>query len=131
MTRIPGLSAACLVLGLAAAAPAAWGHAIVVDSRPAPLGHVPAGPLSVMLRYNSRIDAGRSKLLLRQGEASQRLTVDPAAPPDLLRAEVVLAPGQYELVWQVLAIDGHVTRGRVPFTADAIVGAGNGAGAVR
>jgi hypothetical protein len=27
-----------------------------------------------------------------------------------------LTPGVYVLRWQVLAIDGHITRGDVPFT---------------
>jgi methionine-rich copper-binding protein CopC len=30
-----------------------------------------------------------------------------------------LAPGQYRLRWQVLAIDGHLTRGDIPFTVKA------------
>jgi methionine-rich copper-binding protein CopC len=27
-----------------------------------------------------------------------------------------LAPGDYRLRWQVLAYDGHITRGEIPFT---------------
>jgi copper resistance protein C len=27
-----------------------------------------------------------------------------------------MAPGSYSVRWQVLAIDGHITRGDVPFT---------------
>jgi len=30
-----------------------------------------------------------------------------------------LAPGAHVLRWQVLAIDGHITRGDVPFTVVA------------
>jgi methionine-rich copper-binding protein CopC len=37
----------------------------------------------------------------------------------LLEANVTLAPGAYTLHWQVLAVDGHITRGNVPFTVDA------------
>ncbi len=106
----------CLCLSLAGQASA---HAIIVDSAPAPLSHVPAGRLSVMLRYNSRIDAGRSKLLLAHGDVVDRVPVSEAAAPDLLVAGVQVSPGAYELRWQVLATDGHVTRGRVPFTVDA------------
>jgi len=27
-----------------------------------------------------------------------------------------LKPGEYQLRWQVLAVDGHITRGEIPFT---------------
>ena len=42
--------------------------------------------------------------------------IDPEGPPDLLTSTVTLTPGVYVLRWQVLAIDGHITRGDVPFT---------------
>ncbi len=103
----------------AMAAGSASAHAIIVDSMPAPLAHVPAGTLHVMLRYNSRIDAARSRLVLRHGDDSRRLTSDPADTPDVLRTALDVTPGEYEIVWQVLATDGHVTRGRVPFIVDA------------
>ena len=96
----------------------AQAHAILIDSTPAPLGHVAAGHVAVSFRYNSRIDAGRSKLLLQQGDASTRLALAPPDAPDLLRAELDLKPGDYVIAWQVLATDGHITRGRVPFTVD-------------
>ena len=34
---------------------------------------------------------------------------------DVLTAHAELAAGAYVLRWQVLAIDGHITRGEVPF----------------
>ncbi len=108
---------ACL-LALLGASPAA-AHAILVDSTPVPLGHVPPGHLALLLRYNSRIDAGRSKLTLRHADDETRLTQQAAATPDVLRAELDLQPGEYVVAWQVLATDGHITRGRVPFTVDA------------
>ena len=36
--------------------------------------------------------------------------------PDLLTGRAELVPGSYVLHWQVLAVDGHITRGDVPFT---------------
>ena len=30
-----------------------------------------------------------------------------------------LQPGEYTVRWQVLAVDGHITRGDVPFTVTA------------
>ncbi len=111
---------ACLLVCLAALGtrPAA-AHAILIDSSPAPLGHVPAGHLALTLRYNSRVDAGRSKLVLQHGSAETRLAQTAGDTPDVLRATLDLTPGDYVVAWQVLATDGHITRGRVPFTVDA------------
>jgi len=98
----------------------AFAHAILVDSTPAPLGHVPAGHLDLVFRYNSRIDAGRSKLTLKKpDQTTQRLPIASAATQDVLKAGLDLAPGDYVVSWQVLATDGHITRGTVPFTVDA------------
>jgi methionine-rich copper-binding protein CopC len=110
--------AAAVVLGLALS-PSAWAHAILVDSTPAPLGHIPAGHLNLVFRYNSRIDAGRSKLTLKRPDGtSVRLAIAAAGTPDTLTASLDLAPGAYVASWQVLATDGHLTRGTVPFTVD-------------
>ena len=114
--RLSACLLACLaVLG---ARPAA-AHAILVDSTPAPLGHVPAGHLALLLRYNSRVDVGRSKLVLRHDGHETRLAQTAGDTPDVLRAALDVTPGEYVVAWQVLATDGHITRGRVPFTVDA------------
>jgi methionine-rich copper-binding protein CopC len=120
MTRL----AAPMLLATLAFASQAAAHAILVDSFPAPLGHVPAGHVSLKFRYNSRIDAGRSKLTLKKAgdDSGQRLTVVPADKPDLLLADLDLRPGSYSVSWQVLATDGHITRGQVPFIVDPAPG---------
>ncbi len=113
----PMVSSALIALLMAQPA---FAHAILVDSTPAPLGHVPAGHLDLVFRYNSRIDAGRSKLTLKSpDQTTHRLAVAPAATQDVLKASLDLAPGDYVVSWQVLATDGHITRGTVPFTVDA------------
>ena len=104
--------------GMAVLAGRAAAHAIIIDSVPAPLAHITPGALRIALRYNSRIDAGRSKLTIRHGDDMQRLTTGDADAPDTLVAQTSVAPGEYEIAWQVLATDGHVTRGRIPFTVD-------------
>ena len=48
--------------------------------------------------------------------AGKGLAVLSDSPPDRLLAEADgLAPGAYRLRWQVLAVDGHITRGDIPF----------------
>ena len=94
----------------------ATAHAIIVSSDPAVDAVVrPSQP--VMLRFNSRIDRERSRLtLLHPDGSSEPLALAPDGPPDTLAAKLDgLAPGRYRLRWQVLAIDGHITRGDFPF----------------
>jgi methionine-rich copper-binding protein CopC len=92
-------------------------HAILEASTPNAGDSVHSGAIAVTLRFNSRIDRGRSRLTLT-GPAQQRATppIDPDGPPDIMTTTLSLTPGAYVLRWQVLAIDGHITRGDVPFT---------------
>lgn len=105
------LIASATLLPLPAAA-----HAIIVSSDPA-VDAVVRPSLPVMLRFNSRIDRERSRLtLLRPDGSSRPVALAPDGRPDTLAAKLEgLAPGRYRLRWQVLAIDGHITRGDIPF----------------
>ncbi len=96
-------------------------HALVVASEPAAGAALAAVPPRVWVRFNSRIDHARSRLVLHGPEkAEAALAPEPAtADPVLLAAAadgVPWAPGAWRLRWQVLALDGHITRGDVPFT---------------
>ena len=100
----------------------AWGeramaHALVVESSPAPDSSVSGVALEITLRFNSRLDHERSRLtLIGPDSVNHRLAVSPDGPPDMLQAKTAgLPPGTYKLRWQVLAIDGHITRGDIPF----------------
>jgi copper resistance protein C len=106
------LIAGATLLPLPAAA-----HAIIVASDPAVDAVVRPPSLPVVLRFNSRIDRERSRLtLLRPDGSSEPLALTPDGRPDTLAARLDgLAPGRYRLRWQVLAIDGHITRGDIPF----------------
>jgi len=110
-----------LVTLLLLATTPALGHAILLAGIPAPTSHVKAGKLAVKLRYNSRVDAARSKLTLTGPDhVVVTLQAEAGATPDLLEATTPsLGQGAYTLRWQVLATDGHITRGTVPFTVDA------------
>jgi len=98
-------------------APAA-AHAVLLESTP-PLNSSVSGPnVPVKLRFNVRIDALRSRLtLLRPDGSAQALEISKQALADTLTAEATGLPaGAYRLRWQVLASDGHITRGEIPFT---------------
>jgi methionine-rich copper-binding protein CopC len=95
-------------------------HAVIIDSVPAVDAVVP-GDSDVTLHFNSRIDHQRSRLTLiaPDGRASL-LTITPDGEPDVVAARLSgLAAGQYRLRWQVLAIDGHLTRGDIRFSVKA------------
>ncbi len=98
----------------------AQAHAILEDSQPPAGGSVPGGTVTLRFRYNSRVDRARSRLTLTRPDHSQVvLRIDPDGPPDIMTTQAELAPGAYSVRWQVLAVDGHITRGDVPFTVTA------------
>ena len=105
-----------LLSSLLLAPAAASAHAILVQSQPASQSSVPPGETTLVLRYNSRIDQARSRLTLRGTKAEVQLPLQPDSPADTLSARAALTPGDYVLHWQVLAIDGHMTRGDLRFT---------------
>ncbi len=104
--------AACLIVAPAAA------HAVLMESNPPLKGAVSGPNVPIMLRFNVRIDALRSRLTLIHPDGSvQALEISKQTPADTLSAEAAgLAAGAYRLRWQVLASDGHITRGEIPFT---------------
>ena len=111
-----------LLAALLASAPVvpAAAHAILMSSQPALRGTVPAGETRIVLRFNSRVDPARSQVaLMRPDRAETPLPLEPGTAADTLAATATLAPGSYTLRWQVLAIDGHITHGSVPFTVQA------------
>ena len=94
----------------------ALAHAILLDSLPPPEGELHAGRFEIQLRFNSRIDAARSRVALsRDGQSEAVAPQSTSDRPDTLLCPVDLVPGKYTLHWQVLAVDGHITRGIVPF----------------
>jgi methionine-rich copper-binding protein CopC len=97
---------------------AALAHAVLVKSSPAQGATVKAGAaVDITLTYNSRIDALHSSLhLVGPDGKAQTLAVDAHGGPNLLTAKApVLTAGEYKLEWQVMATDGHITRGTLAF----------------
>ena len=116
-TRARRGAALAAVLALLAAPRPALAHAIVLDSTPAAGSVVPGPDVALEVRFNCRIDGERSQLSLLSEDGRDR---------EIERSQVVakgtlssratgLAPGAYRLRWQVLAVDGHITRGDIAF----------------
>lgn len=114
------LRALFLVVAIAVMPHSAEAHAILLTSQPAIDGTVAAGTVGFRIKYNSRLDHHRSKLTLTPPQGvPATLAIDPASPVDEIDATANLTPGHYSLRWQVLAVDGHITRGDIPFTVTA------------
>ena len=109
-----------LALLLALAPLPAAAHAILMESQPATGATVASGPTRIVLRYNSRIDQARSRVELRGAGPPMVLKLE-SSPDDSLAATAPLSPGAWTLRWQVLAVDGHITRGDVPLTVEGPV----------
>ena len=92
-------------------------HAILLESSPSINTTVVGPSIPIKLRFNVRIDATRSRLTLVTPDAStQLLAISKDAPADILASQAQgLIPGEYRIRWQVLASDGHITRGEIPF----------------
>ena len=111
--RLVGLALAVLP---APTAPA-WAHAIVLEAEPGVDATVAGPDVAVRIQFNSRIDHRRSRLTLLPAKGAPRtLAIDPKGGPAVLVARASgVADGEYALRWQVLAEDGHITRGDIPF----------------
>jgi methionine-rich copper-binding protein CopC len=106
-----------LTLVLAAAGLHLEGHAILKSSSPAS-GSITRSDVPVKLTFNVRVDASRSKLQLLMPDAStvELPIVESPSPDSLVSRLTGLRPGAYAIRWQVLAPDGHISRGEIPFT---------------
>jgi hypothetical protein len=97
------------------------GHAVLKESSPAANATVVGPDVTITLKYNVRVDSARSKIQLsRPDESVIELPLAKQISPDTLSSKATgLTPGAYKLQWQVLAPDGHITRGVVPFSVKA------------
>jgi methionine-rich copper-binding protein CopC len=106
------------VLCLAAARPC-WAHAFPDHSDPR-VGHtLDAPPPSVRIWFDGEIEPVFSSIRVEDDNKRQVDRGDPhVSSTDRTLLEVSLPPlpsGRYEVVWSVVARDGHRTEGRFPF----------------
>ena len=106
------------LLLFAGTAQVCWAHAILRESTPAINSTVQGPDLDISMRFNVRIDGSRSRVLLVAPDGtSSALKLDAQAKPDILQTRATgLKPGAYKLQWKVLASDGHMSNGEIPFT---------------
>jgi copper resistance protein C len=92
-------------------------HAILMESTPALNSTITGPEVDIILRFNVRIDGSRSRVRVATPDGTvSTLTLSSQISPDILRSHIShLKPGIYKLEWQVLASDGHVSHGEIPF----------------
>jgi copper resistance protein C len=114
--RLGHLFLAILTLGCISLPVAA--HAVLVESTPAPKSTFPGPSIGIRLRFNARIDADRSMItLIRKDGTSWKLQILKRPEPNTLTATATgLQAGDYRIRWQVLAPDGHISSGEIPFS---------------
>jgi len=97
-----------------------WAHAILMDSTPKLNSMVKSPELNITLRFNVRIDGVRSRVRLVAPDGTiSTLPLASQSTPDTLQTHAAgLKPGAYKLEWQVLASDGHMSHGEIPFTVN-------------
>jgi len=100
-------------------------HAIVVAAQPAMNAIVMPGELEIRLDFNSRIDQKRSRLSLQRPDGNEvAVALEPGVPSAVLAGRAQVAgEGRWTLRWQVLSLDGHITRGEVSFSVRDAAGA--------
>jgi len=116
--RLPTLIAWCLCAALVlTTARELRAHAILVETSPKSGATVKGPDVPIRLRFNVRVDGERSRVtLVRPAAPAKQLALDKQATPDVLTTNATgLIPGKYKLQWQVLAADGHISRGELPF----------------
>ena len=114
----PWFVAVVLASGIALLAPRwALAHAVLVSSKPSVNSTVSGPEVAVLLKYNSRVDKEHSTLTLLEPDGKvEKIAIESEPEPGVLSAKLTgLVKGAYVLRWQVLATDGHITRGKVPF----------------
>lgn len=109
-----------ILLGMAAPR-IAFAHAILVRATPADHSMVHSHSFEIVLEYNSRIEAARSMVMLTNSAGTKiPVKLEKSSAAQTLKAAAGnLANGVYLLHWQVLASDGHISRGDLEFTVDA------------
>jgi len=91
-------------------------HAILLRSLPSPNQVLKGSSVPVELHFNSRVDGKRSRLTISDASGTaHELVVEQPSRDSIVSHAVDLPPGRHILSWQILAEDGHITRGAVEF----------------
>jgi methionine-rich copper-binding protein CopC len=110
-----------LLIGLLFASPeVSWGHAFPDHSEPRVGSTVSVSPSVIRIWFDSAIEPVFSTIMVHTVEGSMvdkgDSRVNPKDPTLLEVSVPPLPPGQYVVIWSVIARDGHRTMGQYTFT---------------
>ncbi|MHB8647337.1 MAG: copper resistance CopC family protein, partial [Thermomicrobiales bacterium] len=122
-TRIASLASALIVAltGLMIVSASVSAHVALVAATPVPGSTVGQPPVMIRIRFDQIPDPKFNDITLLDtsgmrvagGSATENAS-DPAVVEVVVKAR--LAPGLYTVAWQILAPDGHLTKGNYSFT---------------
>lgn len=99
---------------------ASWGHAFPDHSDPKVGSTVSGPPAQVRIWFDSDLEPAFSTLMVHNADGKmidkRDNRVDPADPKLLQVSLPPLPPGTYLVIWNVVARDGHRTKGQFSFT---------------
>ncbi len=109
-----------IVAATALAPAAAFAHASLVAAFPENGAIISSDNLAIELHFNSRVDSKLSRMtLVKPNEGGVVLPLEAIPAQDELKAEASnLPPGAYNLHWQTLSVDGHLTQGEIKFRVE-------------
>jgi len=94
-------------------------HAIVQHAEPPAESTVQTPPAQVRLWFAEQLEPGLSSVRVVNERGEQVDTgdakVEPAEPNQLHVSLSSLSPGTYKVLWRVMSVDGHATRGSFTF----------------
>jgi methionine-rich copper-binding protein CopC len=97
----------------------AGAHAILQRAEPSAKSTVHTPPAHVTLWFTEQLEPALSSVRVVNEGGKQvdkgDAQVDPAAPNQLHVSLSPLSPGTYKVLWRVLSVDGHATRGAFTF----------------
>ena len=95
-----------------------WGHGVLIESFPSHGAILQESPPIISLRFNAALEPSITRVILVDlKKQSQALRVTDASTLEQVVVTVPpLNPGVYNVNYQVLAADGHVTDGAIRFT---------------
>ena len=95
-----------------------WGHGVLIESFPSHGAILQESPATISLRFNAALEASITRITLvdlkRQSQALH--VTDGSTLEQVVVSVPPLVPGVYNVNYQVLATDGHVTKGSIRFT---------------
>jgi copper resistance protein C len=114
--------AALAFLLLVGAGGEAFAHAKLVSSNPAANATVTPPPISLILKFSESIEIKFAQVRLSDASGAVVATGSPTQDPAdrgvvIVEVSAPLTDGRYTVSWQVVAADGHKTKGTYHFNA--------------